>query len=139
MAFLDRLWADWSPGFSASDHLARIKDSLRDPANLAAAIGYYRAAGGYYRALGIEDPAGSPSDGAARYAAEQEAAGQQAPQPTLYLHGADDGCIRLEIARATEQLLAPSSSMVVIEHAGHFLQLEQPEEVNDHILAWVTG
>jgi pimeloyl-ACP methyl ester carboxylesterase len=137
MAFLDRLWADWSPGFPASDPLARVKESLRQPANLAAAIGYYRAAGGYYRALGLEGPSADPSD-AARYAAEQEATGQQAPQPTLYLHGADDGCIRLELARGTESLLAPSSRMVVIEHAGHFLQLERPDEVNDHILAWVT-
>jgi len=139
MAFLDRLWADWSPGFPARDHLARVKESLRDPANLAAAIGYYRAAGGYYRALGIEDPRGNAPDGASRYAAEQDAAGRQAPQPTLYLHGADDGCIRLEIARSTEQLLAPSSRMVVVEHAGHFLQLERPDVVNDHILEWITS
>jgi len=29
--------------------------------------------------------------------------------------------------------------MIVIEHAGHFLHLERPGEVNGHILAWVTG
>jgi pimeloyl-ACP methyl ester carboxylesterase len=45
----------------------------------------------------------------------------------------------VELARGTERLLAPSSRMVVIEHAGHFLQLERPAEVNDHILAWITG
>jgi pimeloyl-ACP methyl ester carboxylesterase len=139
MAFLDRLWADWSPGFPANGHLARVKESLRQPANLAAAIGYYRAAGGYYRALGVQDPPGDPSDGIARYAAEQEATGRQAPQPTLYLHGPDDGCIQVELARGAERLLAPCSRMVVIEHAGHFLQLEQPDKVNDHILAWLTG
>ena len=139
MAFLDRLWADWSPGFPAGAHLGRVKESLRQPANLAAAIGYYRAAGGYYRALGVPDPPEDSSAGAARYAAEQQATGRQAPQPTLYLHGADDGCIRVELARGTERLLAPSSRMIVIEHAGHFLQLERPGEVNDHILAWVTG
>jgi pimeloyl-ACP methyl ester carboxylesterase len=139
MAFLDRLWADWSPGFPAGAHLTRVKESLRQPANLAAAIGYYRAAGGYYRALGVPGAPADPPDGAGRYAAEQEAAGRQAPQPTLYLHGADDGCVRVELARGTEGLLAPSSRMVVIEHAGHFLQLERPGEVNDHILGWVTG
>jgi pimeloyl-ACP methyl ester carboxylesterase len=139
MAFLDRLWADWSPGFQAAGHLVRVKESLREPSNLAAAIGYYRAAGGYYRALGVPDPPGYSPGGAARYAAHQEAAGQQAPQPTLYLHGANDGCIRLELARGTESLLAPSSRMVVIEQAGHFLQLERPAEVNQHILEWVTG
>jgi pimeloyl-ACP methyl ester carboxylesterase len=29
--------------------------------------------------------------------------------------------------------------MVVIEDAGHFLQLEKPAEVNEHILAWISG
>ena len=28
--------------------------------------------------------------------------------------------------------------MVVIEDAGHFLHLEKPVEVNNHILTWVT-
>lgn len=37
MAFIDRLWADSSPGY----HLAHVKQSLRQ----RAAIGYYRAVG----------------------------------------------------------------------------------------------
>jgi pimeloyl-ACP methyl ester carboxylesterase len=52
MAFLDRLWADWSPGYQPGEHLARVKESLRSPANLAAAIAYYRAG-----APGPPDPA----------------------------------------------------------------------------------
>jgi pimeloyl-ACP methyl ester carboxylesterase len=28
--------------------------------------------------------------------------------------------------------------MVVIENAGHFLYLEKPGEVNEHILAWIS-
>ena len=131
MAYLDKLWADWSPGFVPGEHLARVKECLRQRANLAAALGYYRAAG-----------AASAADGApgttARYAAEQQAAGRQAPQPTLYLHGARDGCIGVELARGTGPLLFPSSRMIVIEEAGHFLHLEKPGEVNDHILAWVS-
>ena len=38
-----QLWRDWSPGFDAAEELALVKPSLRDPANLAAALGYYRA------------------------------------------------------------------------------------------------
>ena len=114
LAFLDKLWRDWSPGFEPGEHLARVKDCLRQPANLAAALGYYRAA------------------------ADQEAAGRQAPQPTLYLHGARDGCIGVDLVRGAERLLAPSSRMIVIDEAGHFLHLEEPGQVNDHILSWVT-
>lgn len=114
LAFLDKLWRDWSPGFQPGEHLARVKDCLRQPANLAAALGYYRAA------------------------ADQEAAGRRAPQPTLYLHGARDGCIGVDLVRGAERLLAPSSRMIVVDDAGHFLHLEEPGQVNDHILSWVT-
>jgi pimeloyl-ACP methyl ester carboxylesterase len=128
MSFLDKLWRDWSPGYQPGEHLARVKQCLAEPANLAAAVGYYRAAGA---------PGGAPGP-VARYAAEGQAAGRQAPQPTLYLHGARDGCIGVDLARGAERFLAPSSRMVVIDDAGHFLHLEKPAEVNDHILTWVS-
>jgi len=138
MSFLDRLWRDWSPGYDAHEDLARVKESLREPANLAAAIGYYRAAGAAGSSGGSPELAGS-SPQTDRYAAEEQAAGRQAPLPTLYLHGSADGCIRVELARRAESLLAPSSRMIVIEDAGHFLHVEKPGEVNNHILAWVSG
>jgi pimeloyl-ACP methyl ester carboxylesterase len=128
MSFLDQLWRDWSPGYEAGEHLARVKQCLREPANLAAAIGYYRANGA---------GSGVP-DGAARYPGGHQAPSVQAPQPTLYLHGARDGCIGVELARDAERFLAPSSRMIVIDDAGHFLHLEKPGEVNDLILTWVS-
>ena len=131
LAFLDELWRDWSPGFQAGEHLAQVKQSLRQPANLAAALGYYRAAGG----AGLVGQAAGAAD---RFAAEQQAVGRQAPQPTLYLHGARDGCIGVDLARGGERFLAPSSRMIVIDDAGHFLHLEDPAQVNDHILSWVS-
>ena len=142
MSFLDRLWQDWSPGYDADEDLARVKESLREPANLAAAIGYYRAAGAAGAAGGgsgrSPGAAGNPPEAVGRYADEEQAVGRQAPQPTLYLHGAADGCIRVDLARGAERLLAHSSRMVVIENAGHFLHLEKPGEVNEHILAWIS-
>jgi len=131
MSFLDKLWRDWSPGYQPGADLARVKECLREPANLAAAIGYYQAAG----ATGTTD--GSTRT-ATRSADDEQAVSRQAPQPTLYLNGADDGCIRAELARGAERLLAPSSRMVVINDAGHFPHLEKPDEVNDHILAWIS-
>jgi pimeloyl-ACP methyl ester carboxylesterase len=114
MSFLDRLWSDWSPGYDASEDLANVKECLRDPANLAAAIGYYRAAG------------------------IAEGGDSQAPQPSLYLHGSADGCISADLALAAEGFLTPSSRMIMIEDTGHFLHLEKAAEVNDHILGWVS-
>jgi pimeloyl-ACP methyl ester carboxylesterase len=132
MSFIDKLWLDWSPGYQPGDHLARVKECIREPANLAAAIGYYSAP------ANPGEPGGSPGT-AARYAREEQATARQAPQPTLYLHGADDGCIRVELARGAARFLGPSSRMLVIDNAGHFLHLEKPGEVNGHILAWVSS
>ena len=115
MAFLDRLWRDWSPGYDAAEALARAKESLRPPANLAAAISYYR-----------DSAVVAPP-------------GRRAGRPTLYLHGSADGCIGAELVGGAERLLPPGSRMTLVQGAGHFPHLEQPEEVNAHILSWVTG
>jgi pimeloyl-ACP methyl ester carboxylesterase len=126
LAFVDRLWADWSPGYDATWDTARVKDALRDPANASAAIGYYRTMF-----------AGPPAD--PRAAAAQAAAATPAPQPTLYLHGRDDGCLGLEVVGPVTDHLSPGSEMAVIDDAGHFLQVEQPDVVGERILAFVTG
>lgn len=42
------------------------------------------------------------------------------------------------MVRGAERLLAPSSRMLVIDEAGHFPHMEEPGQVNDHILGWVT-
>ena len=47
LSFLRKLWRDWSPGFQPGEHLAGVRQSLREPANLAAAIGYYGPPGSW--------------------------------------------------------------------------------------------
>jgi pimeloyl-ACP methyl ester carboxylesterase len=128
MAFIRRLWQDWSPGFDAAPWVDRVRESLGDPARLSAAIGYYRA----------PLAAGLPP-GPGPYQAERQAAGRRAPQPTLYLHGSADGCIGVDLVRDAERHLGPGSALRVIQDAGHFLQVERPGEANRHILAWVTS
>ena len=128
MEFLDRLWADWSPGYEPGEALARAKQSLRAAENLRAAIGYYR-----------DYPVPASYRGGPAPAAEPAGPAAAGPQPTLYLHGDADGCIALDLVRDAGQHLPPGSRMTVIEGAGHFLHLEKPAEVTEHILAWVTG
>jgi pimeloyl-ACP methyl ester carboxylesterase len=127
LAFIDGLWADWSPGYDAREDLPLVKDALRDPANLAAALGYYRATLGN---VGV-DPALDAV----------QAKGAEVPsQPTLYLHGHDDGCMGIEVAEGARALLTSEGSrMAVVEDAGHFLQLEQPELVNGLVAQFLAG
>jgi pimeloyl-ACP methyl ester carboxylesterase len=128
LAFIDRLWADWSPGYEATEDLAHVKDCLRDPANLTAALGYYRAT--------IGNGARSPE----LDALEASAAAGPPPQPTLYLHGVDDGCMGIDLAdRAATLLTSNGSRMERVEGAGHFLHLEAPGHVNGLITDFLAA
>lgn len=128
LAFIDGLWADWSPGYDAKEDLLHIKDCLRNPANLQAAMGYYRS---------LFDPA---RFGSAAGMEEQIAAwGRPLFQPTLYLHGTQDGCVGLD-AEATNSVLAflgAGSAAERIDDAGHFLQVEKPTQINERILRFL--
>jgi pimeloyl-ACP methyl ester carboxylesterase len=125
--FLDRIWADWSPGFDASEAIVDVKAALRDPANLTAALGYYRhTLGGLH-----SDPA---------LQAEQGASMQLPDVATLYLHGVDDGCMPVpERAALDEAFSAPGSRVELVADAGHFLQYEQPAQVSELVVDFLTN
>lgn len=126
LAYIDMLWADWSPGFDGGDAVAATKNSLRDPANLAAALGYYRATLGD----GKKDPA---------LADLQSRMGGEVPtQPLLYLHGDKDGCIGHDVADFAASIAPPNVEIRRVADAGHFLQLEQPDVVADHVIGWIS-
>ena len=125
LAFIDMIWRDWSPGHDGVADAAHVKDCLRDPAHLAAALGYYRATLGD----GYKDPA---------LDALQAACGGVPTQPTLYLHGADDGCIGREVAESARGMVTPNVTIEIIEGAGHFLQLERPDVVNARIVEFLA-
>ena len=127
MAFLGRLWQDWSPGYDAREELRNVKECLRGEGNLRAAIGYYRA----------EEPGLRHFSADGAYAAEEAALAGAGPQPTLYLHGNRDGCIDLALVQDAGRHLATGSRMEVIEGAGHFPHVEKPAAVNARILAWL--
>ncbi|GAB3655281.1 alpha/beta hydrolase [Actinocorallia lasiicapitis] len=126
--FLTALWADWSPGHS--EDLRPVFDAiLADPANTAAALGYYRA---------MFDPALHQR----AYARAQLALTKVGTVPTLYLHGGRDGCIGPETTGLADgSLLAqlpPGSRTELIGDAGHFLQTDRPGQVNAAVLDWLA-
>ncbi len=125
LAFIDMIWRDWSPGRDLTEDVTRAKDAIRDPANLAAALGYYRATFGN----GPTDPALS---------AAQDATRDAPGQPTLYLHGADDGCIGTEVAESARAMVGDHVTIQILDGLGHFLQLEDPATVNQTVLEFLS-
>ena len=121
LAFIDMLWSQWSPGFDATVDLSHVKSALRNPDNLRAALGYYRATLGD----GKRDP---------ELAVLQQRMGSEVPtQPLLYLHGENDGCVGREVAQAAQAMVPPNVTFEYVANAGHFMQLEQPARVNQLI------
>ncbi|MDA0637415.1 alpha/beta hydrolase [Nonomuraea sp. MCN248] len=120
--FLDRLWRDWSPGYDAADDLAFVRRSIGEQANLAAAIGYYRAM------MGTTPPSGRYPD-----------PGTAASTPILYLHGERDGCLAPEMVKDALPHLPAGSRAELVPGAGHFLHLERPDVVNRLVLDWLAA
>ncbi|MGA7050491.1 MAG: alpha/beta fold hydrolase [Mycobacterium sp.] len=121
---LPLLWRRWSPGYRAEADLRHVDAAIGAPDSWCAALGAYRAT-----IRNTRPPA--------RYA-ELNRLWTEAPiLPSLYLHGRDDGCMTSAFTHWVERVLPAGSGAVVVEHAGHFLQLEQPDKVADLVLAFI--
>ncbi|MBI3217282.1 MAG: alpha/beta fold hydrolase [Mycobacterium sp.] len=118
------LWRRWSPGYDASTDIAHVRDALGDPANWRAALATYRAT--------IRDTTPLP-----RYRHLHRSWISDPIVPVLYLHGADDGCMTADFTRWVSPILPTGSRAAIVEGAGHFLALEQPEAVGSRILEFI--
>ena len=127
LRFIRNLWHDWSPtwDFTEAD-IAPVLETLGKPGVLEAALGYYRC---------LFDPNRLDPE----LMAEQMLFGQAPVQvPTLYLHGADDGCMGLELTESMEDAFPAGLEKKVIEGAGHFMHCEKPAAVNTKILKFLS-
>lgn len=119
-----RLWRQWSPGYRADEDVRHVLDAIGAPDHWRAALGYYRAT--------VRNTTPPP-----RYADLHEHWLSAPRLPTLYVHGTDDGCATSNYARWVAGSLPDDSKVALVDDAGHFLQLEQPEVVGRHILDFV--
>lgn len=118
------LWRRWSPGYPAAEDLRHVRAAIGTPERWRAALGPYRATIRGYR------PPPRYADLHAWWTAPPRI-------PTLYLHGADDGCMTAGFTRFAAEVLPPGSEAAVVARAGHFLQLEQPDDVAGRILGFL--
>jgi pimeloyl-ACP methyl ester carboxylesterase len=121
---LPRLWRRWSPGYDAKEDLRHVDAAIGTPESWRAALGPYRAT-----IRNTRPP---------MHYAELHRHRLAAPVlPSLYLHGRDDGCMTADFTHWIPTALPQGSDVAVLEHAGHFLQLDQPDRVADLVLSFI--
>jgi pimeloyl-ACP methyl ester carboxylesterase len=113
---IPKLWRDWSPGYDASEDLAHVFQALSGPGRRRAALRYYRnnLQGGLRATFTLK-----------------------AGAPALCLHGERDGCIQAALSELYPETRPSGSHFERVANAGHFLQLEQPDRVNELIGDWI--
>lgn len=121
---LPLLWRRWSPGYDAKEDLRHVDAAIGTSERWRAALGPYRAT-----IRNTRPPA--------QYADLHRHWTSPPALPSLYLHGRDDGCMTAAFAQWTKSVLPAGSHVAVVEHAGHFLQLDQPEQVVETVLGFI--
>jgi len=126
LAFIEKLWRDWSPGWSWDPgDMAALKRRFREPGVLWSALAYYRATLNPFLADSRE---------------MRRLSALPLPVPTLAITGAQDGCMDTRMYDYVDGTLFPQGyRMERLEGAGHFAHQEKPEEVNALLLDWIAG
>lgn len=138
LALIERLWADWSPGWTDSDDLdletlkergdriAEVKHAFRQPGVVEAAIAYYRSLFDFITPAGLKS--------------FRTLLGK-ITVPTLAITGANDGCLDTRMFDTMVGTENYSGGLRVerLADAGHWLHLEQPESVNRLLLEFLQA
>lgn len=118
-AFVDRLWSEWSPGFDLpAEDMEALKATFRKPGVAKATLNYYR------HTFGLADDRPESAEWQARLNTDP------VQVPTLYLHGADDGCIGSDVGGDFGSRFPAGLRQEIVTECGHFLHLEKPDAVN---------
>jgi pimeloyl-ACP methyl ester carboxylesterase len=114
LPFIDYLWKLWSPTFKNDEHLQCIKETLRSPGTLAAALKYY--------------------SGLFNSARERRLPMNEMGTPTLTIYGSNDPTARYSVKE--EPLFNGPHERIVLPDVGHFPHLEREAEVTGLIMDW---
>ncbi len=124
MHFINYLWEYWTvPGYRDDNHIREVKQCLRRPGVLSNALAYYRAM----------------FDQEKQDASLQTLRSQFSNKiftPTLALCGAED--MRAELMREQAEYFGGTYEYLEIPEAGHFLQREQSQSVNEVLIEWLS-
>lgn len=117
-AFIDGLYRRWSPRLDPDRvNLRAVKEALGGPGSTAAAIAYYRSLmRGHRRSWRLLR--------------------QKTTVPSLWFAGGQDGSLDPGQFRGIEGAFDDAFELVMLEEAGHFMHLEEPETILENILGF---
>lgn len=119
-AFVEKLWQDWSPGWQyPAKEMAVLTATFQKQGVLRAALNYYR------HSL-------NPENQSPELAHIREHLSDSIGVPTLYIHGAQDGCIGVETTEGMERSFTKKVEKRILD-GGHFVHQEKPDAVNSII------
>jgi pimeloyl-ACP methyl ester carboxylesterase len=124
-AFIEFLWREWSPGYTPEPgELESVKQTLRQPGVLSAALAYYRA----MLSPGLDDSR-----------AMRKFGGQPIRVPTLAITGVLDGCMDTRFFDHVPTDRFPEGLRTErVDGAGHFVHQEDPDRINALLVEWLN-
>jgi pimeloyl-ACP methyl ester carboxylesterase len=125
-AFVRRLWADWSPGWTCPEPAMRaLLDTLGRPGVASAALAYYRHLPDLFTETGRRS---------------WRLLRDRVKVPTLAMTGALDGCMDSSLydVGVSEEDFEAGVTVRRLEDAGHFPHQERPDDFNRLLIDWLA-
>ena len=127
LRFLEELWREWSPGFDPTDEIGHVKDALREPANLTAALEHL--------------PVDVRRSRCSRPSTPPQLAAVFGPTPSRpsTCTARDDGCVSVDVVEPTRAVLpAGLASRARSPTPGTSCSTSSPTASNDLVLDFLA-